>query len=82
MSENTYTTSAEVELHAHRGNLTIRFCDASVAQWEEDMGPLVDYRDDDELRKYVVEAIVANADDLAESLVQDLRKRLGDTDEQ
>lgn len=77
------TTSAEVELQVDdAGGLCLRFCDAQVAQWDEPMDNIADWDNDDRgLREAIAAEIENAADDLATSIVRDLRKRLAPSSE-
>lgn len=76
MSDYTYTRNASAELELHDGEIAVRFCDANVTQWEIPIGSLSDYEDDDALVDEISTLIEDHADELARSIVQDLRERV------
>lgn len=76
MSKREYSRSVEINLSIDETELFVEYVDAEVSQWRESLGDIEEYDSREELSHYIQEAIDANLEDLADTIVADFHGRV------
>ncbi|MCS4278038.1 hypothetical protein M2390_003261 [Mycetocola sp. BIGb0189] len=74
MSKAQYTGSVDIELEYRDGVATLRTTFPPASMQESDLGPLSYFIDDDHLASHIADEIRADASEIAQALVRELRK--------